>query len=451
MKFSEVIKKYNLDLVSCLFILAVFSLVWRQGNIMIGIPKIFELLILLIIGLVLCRLVFSRNFPSIIKNFYLSLKPYIFLLTTLLILIFIGHLNSIFSYPAWNLYLLNTLVEYARIIFVFLFFFLTIYLVRENPDIKKPILGAVALSPLLLWLALVPAWESLFLDGGRLRGTANDPNYLASWIILGILISSVFFLWEKKRMKWLGLVNLFLIAPLLLWTGSRGAWLSAGLSGIFITFWYLYQNFSWNRGCNILIVGVAVFLSLILSFSILPQKSKMMILYRGVAPFLGATIMDEVINNFNRYPLITIAKNINVFQVQFNKDYFDFGQNRQDLLMAGSRLLIHSPLGLGPAYYNWSPVGIIDGRKQGSHNLWLEVGLSAGWAGLATWLVFLGFVGKNAWFLFKQDDFVDIILAVSLISILILSVFLDIFTLRWLWLLMAMIVAVSFSKKNSKK
>lgn len=399
-------------LIPILFAVSVFSLIWRAGF-----PKPFELLLGLTILLAVWHFALDRE-TSISNWGLIALRKYGILMAVILTSAIVGILYSVSVFEEVLSHRTEIYLEYARVIFVFILFFFTIYVINRYRDSLKLSLGAIVVAPVVLIAAFAPWWRDFFVDNARLIGAKNDPNYLATFIAMGLIISWTYFLYTNSHKKWLGIFAMSFNIPLLLWTGSRSAFLSIALAYILLLSLYLSSKFSSLKARKALTLFGILILFLIFSYFILPSDSLTSLYER--APSSRTTVSE------------------------FTYDGFDYSRGR--LWSEGYSKSLRAPLGFGFAYHNWNPIGDI-GRP---HNLWLEVALSSGWVGLSSFIIILVFVVKNILSLLKDRNFVTVSLAVGFVYLLISGLFLDMFTLRWLWLIMGMIVGYSFLKSDEK-
>ena len=66
------------------------------------------------------------------------------------------------------------------------------------------------------------------------------------------------------------------------------------------------------------------------------------------------------------------------------------------------------------------------------------------------WFVFLGVVSKSAIQILKKKNFIGTVLPICFLFLLISGTFVDIFTLRWLWLIIGMVVGYSLIDDDAK-
>jgi hypothetical protein len=118
--------------------------------------------------------------------------------------------------------------------------------------------GSVALVAVAIATATLAAvglerrWPrfSLEFDGvHRLSGSFGYPNALGLFAALGLVLS----LGVRKRQRWIGLAGAFTSVVVVVWSGSRGAWLAAGV-GLVV----LLVGGSAKRSWRVICGGVAI-------------------------------------------------------------------------------------------------------------------------------------------------------------------------------------------------
>lgn len=440
------VSKILQNVIPSLFTLAVFSLIWRQGNILLsGVPKPFEALIVIVAGLVLFGLTTGRIPSSSVRALKPVVRLYGSLFAALLFFSVLGNLVSAVTFPESSRFRLDIAAEYGRALFVFALFFLTVYLVRTYKKVMPWTLGALATAPLVMLAAFVPRWQDFFVENGRLIGAQADPNYLASFIALGILVSAIFFLYERSRVRWLGLINIFFITPTFLWTNSRAALVSMAITMFALTVLYIKRKSSFVSVRNILLLFGIFVLSFAGSFTLLPSDSQVLIYERTISPFVSSEDFHEISKNIHAEEGRPAIRAVKLEDIEFNQSFFNRIRGR--LWGAGVVMLARAPLGFGFSFYRWNLVAGVGAP----HNTWLEVGLTSGWGGLAVFITLIGIIFVKVSRLFKDSNWMGISVGFAVIYILLNASFLDMFTLRWLWLIIGMVVGYSFLKEDETK
>lgn len=423
-----------------IFALAVFSLIWRQGNVILaGLPKPFEMLIIVVATLILIDLFVSKESRVFVRSLWSVWRLYGLLFGVLFLFVLVGHASSTISSPEWMMFKLEVYFEYARIAMSFLVFFVAAYTVVRYRKTLRWSLLAISVSPLVLFAAFLPQLRGFFSVSGRLIGARNDPNYLATFLALGLIIASAYFLYTRSSSRWLGIFYIIVLSPLFLWAYSRAAFLSIALALISLSVVYIISERTLKDFVFVSVLGLVFIFATTASFFILPSDSQFLIYHRSVAPVFPSEVLREFMADFISNGDVELHA---IVLRNTPSDTFDISRGALWKEALGRSAV--SPLGFGPAYHNWNPVGTI-GRP---HSLWFEVVLTAGWLGFILWLTLIFSVAKRAWQLVRLRNFTGIALATSYAYLLLNSFFLDMFTLRWLWLIMGIIVGYSFLNNN---
>ncbi len=421
---------------SVLLVLAVFGFIWRaRTSFSIPVPEPFEVLVFLI-GCVLAVGFLRSSLPRV-KEFTSEMKRYRLVLAVILAAPLLGLLGSSLAGLGWLEYTGEAAKEYARLLVGVFIFLAAAYIAFLRPQIVKPIFAAIAASPLPLWFALILPLQPFFLQAYRLRGLGNDPNYLSAWIATGVVASTILFLWERSRVRWLWFGAAILAAPLLLWAMSRAVWFAAAFALLVAGILFIREELSWDKARLLGTVFFGLMISLAVGYLLLPVPSQSIIATRLISPFLDDEHLSRVI--------VLATRGGGIAQ----SDVFAAGIDKKvELWSEGGRRFLKSPLGFGPAYYFWYPAGVVgvgemDKHKLSVHELYLETGLVGGWLGFGAWLYFIFFLGRGATRLARTLEPQFLALAISFFMLLLSGFFFDMFTLLWLWLIMGLVAAYS--------
>ncbi len=424
-----------------LFGAAIVTLTWRLG---IATPpvKLFEVLILLLLGWQVLAAVSGASSPAAavaLRRTARATAPWWGLLFFGAAL---GWLWSIAAIPAARGYFLVAALEYGRMLFAAMLFGLVVHVVVTVGGGVRRWLWLIMLASLSLFPALYPGWREYFFgfDDFRLRGPGSDPNYMGSWLALGATIAAGF-CFSLRRYRALAVMGLVGSAALLIMTISRTALLAVfagiGIVAIIAIFQRKKPHRAW------LAAGVVIFLAIgfISGFALAPITTRAGITHRLIVPFLGKDAGQAVSANPS---LSEIARNLG----NFSSSVSGPEDGRLALWRRGGELFFTHPLGLGPAYYHWQPLGATaDGKPLASHNLFLETALTAGWLGLIGLGGLLWFLGRQAALIYRKPD--GPTLVGCLVVLLITSLFLDTLTLRWLWVIAGLTVVAGMEKPDS--
>ncbi len=439
----ERFRKLYAKFIPILFLFSIVGLVWRRQNTVVtDIPKAFEGILLALFLLVVVHLIISKFKDPIVQYAKIFFFPYGIITVVLLLCAIGGNVVSVYRFPSWIDNAREVVFEYIRIIFVFLFFFITAYFVSEYKKVASWILGILAVSPLVLFLAYLPSWQDFLVFKGRLIGFEGDPNYLAVTIGLGILISLAAWFFSEKNLKWLGLLGFFLYTLLFVWANSRGA--SVALGG---TFLILMAAYLFMRGFSLPHVGkVALTLcigviALALGFLIIPRASQFQVFERNMSPFSSYATLRKIALSQSSNDKVAFNE-VLTSGLTFNDRFVE--TIRGNIWKAGTVMFLDFPLGLGPASFKWNPVGGL-GR---AHNTYLEIGITAGWIGFLVWLALLIIIFLRCYEASRSNDMLALALSACFVYLLLNMFFLDMFTFRWLWLIMGTIVGYDLFRRK---
>ncbi|MFH1694431.1 MAG: O-antigen ligase family protein [Patescibacteria group bacterium] len=354
-------------------------------------------------------------------------------------------IGSVLSFPEWVSSAPKVYLGYVSMIIVSSAFFVSTYVVcRYRKSLHWGLL-AMAVSPVIFFAAFIPRWQNFFIRYTRLIGAQDDPNITASFIATSLLIASVFYLYKKSRLRWLGGLCIFLSMPLFLWAGSRGAMLSVAIVLISLSALYFSQGPSWKRIGAVFTLFCIFILSISVAITVLPEPTKVLLYQKSIKPILPNQGLSEfVLKNWilegdDEFYADAILRNVSAET---------FSISRGNLWSLAFKEIVKSPFGFGPAYHNWHPIQY----GKGAHNLWLQIPLTVGWGGFLAWFIFIGAIFRSAIQILKKEDFAGMALSAAFLFFLVSGIFIDILTLRQLWLVMGMIVGyASLQKINEEK
>jgi len=423
------LSNFRRNIIPVSFTVAVFSLVWRQGNTEASyVPKLFEGLIVALVIYIALEFIFSKEARTFAVQMQPIWKSYGPIFSWLTVFMVVGTAMSLLSIPQSSSFIKEMSFEYIRSIFSFLLFFMTAYIVFRYKNSTSWFLGALVVSPLIFYLAFSPKLQDFFVSNTRLIGAQADPNYTASFISLGIVVASTFYLYTGSHSRWLGGLFMVLLMPLFLWAHSRGMIIAIAITLIILSAFYLFRGPSWKRTGRVFVLfGIIVF-SVVGTLFILPQDARVSIYRRSIVPIVFNETLRDIIASFLE------GDNIEIMGSPVGID--SFASSRGYVWRDAFYKTIKAPMGFGPAYQDWSPLE----HGTEAHNLWFEVSFTAGWGGLLLFFVFLNKIFRSAAQILKEKNFISTTLPMLFLLLLLGGVSLDIFTLRWLWLIIGMVV-----------
>ncbi|RJQ29498.1 hypothetical protein C4571_01480 [Candidatus Parcubacteria bacterium] len=464
---TEVTGNFFYRAASFLFLLAIVSLVWRRNHFVnfgeyTPTVKFTEVSAFLALIAVVLALIFSKSLRrNEARNALLAYWGKYFLLFSVFL--------AVGSF--WTLLFLHRglesidVLQYGRIFFGMTLFFLALFLGFGRPSYARLLvlsfLSAIALLPVLFLSEDVVVRNYLIVSPSSYTLLASQPGtiVLGSFLIFPAVILFSLFVAGKGFKKVVSYVGAMLLMSLVLWTGSRAAWLGT-LFGCFVVvgvyaYWKKSQKEVW-------IYSLAVILMLICSFLILPRLARNTVLVRvfpdlRVDVQLDRKVLEKIAASPDELTLDRIAflwlrlPTRYYFTAHRPKPELGFYDGRGQIWIEHAKEAALNPLGLGPAYADVlsseKPAGFSEtlsyARSANAHNLWLQVLLSAGVGGLAVFLFMTVDILRKLFVLVKSNyATITLWLAGGVVGILINLFFIDGLELRWLWVLFALVVLV---------
>jgi hypothetical protein len=436
------IKNWFDKIIIVLLTLSIASLIIRKGNFMITfLPKPFEILIVIIIGIFIASLILKKtNIKELISLF----PPKIFLsILGLIMSTIVGWLITIL----WKGISINSdmVFDFGRLILAILVFIFVIIYTIKYPDSFKYYFFAL-FSPVFytisIFLPKIAIQYGLAMDDGRFYGLMNNPSTVSKLILISLLFSFSFYLFEQKNklFKICFFVITIGLMSLIFWSGTRAAILSSCIGFALITFLYIKYNFSKK---DTLIALTSVFLIFCLGFLIIPDLSKKVIINR---------VFTQNVNNLTILELKDI-KTINIFKKTMGTKSSGTSETRLTIWPYFIKKIIRNPLGMGPAYYThtFTRVGP-NNDLAGAHNSFLEIILYGGWVAIISFLFLLTIAIKNLIFSIKYnfDKKIPVALLSALVALTIALSFDDHFRLYWFWILLALSISYKYTIQKNK-
>ena len=319
------------------------------------------------------------------------------------------------------------LVEYARLIFCVLLFYITVHFSSDRKTFKRVLLllmmstglvGIAGLYPIAIYIQTrtFPARSSVL---NRLSMTFNDPNYYGAFAAVGLLIGLGYLLWQpqqRPRNRLIVFTYCIVQGINVLFTMSRSAWIMTILGFGLIM---VITDRTKRQLCQI-------FTLLLICIGLL-----------GIGYFVLQSTAPFFIHSLLRRGSLQV--------ILGQQD-----QQRFDLWRGALSMIADKPLGVGLAnhLYNYAPYAYaMDTLVQVPHNVYLQVGSELGVHGLLTWSVLqtVSFIELSKVRIQHQDTELGAwkkILWLISIAFLIEGLALNTLTLRHMWFSMGLGIAL---------
>lgn len=440
-------------IISILLLIADASLIIRIGIVKPYTLQLFEFFILLCL-LLSCISWAMFGIDSYTKSLY---KKYgkIFLLVSLFLIV--GTISASLLYGITQQDSISLIKDFFYLFTVFLGLVFHVQY-AGNKKFRDQAYWLMSLPLVFAIFLVIPSTAGrlgLLGNSDTLVALHNNQSVFAIYLLIPLAFFSIKTIYEKKygfkMLSWLAGIFSF---SLILWTGSRGAWLASCILFLSIAMFNSYENILFAQKIKrFVVLGFCIIISITASFFILPHSVKVMALDR-VFPSVTNYHPDPETLNATKISLNTIfSKPTNILSdnssgtpVFLTSPAY---QDRQHIWPKALNILIHHPEGLGPEYAAMS-AGIIgpDGHWIPSHNTFLQIALSGGVLLLALMLYLLWIVSKK---LYQTAHDPEKVLLFSLwISTLFALLFNDHFlALPWVWIIAGIILAKTKSRETA--
>lgn len=415
-----------------IFFVPIFFL--RQCHNNFEIPKniLFQILTEILLFFYVVKLVISpkdQNWLKRIKKFWPAI-----------IFIFILGISTVFSQVKWFSFWGSWERRMGFLTWSHFFIFsLILFLnLKSKKQIYRILVSILCSSVFVVVYGLMQsqgldifAWTYDPFERGRIFSTIGQPNFLGSWLLLVLPLPFVFSYHRNFKVKILTFLFFLLLLYILFLTKSRGA-----IVGLFALFAFLLFAWLWSKNKKLIIIPILFFLIIII--------------------FLFSNQTNVKDSNEPSISLPFLARLHSFTNLQ------EAGQYRLKHWQASLDLIKQRPiLGYGiatqrfnfPKYYQ--PEFAIYEKPNiyldYAHNDILDVLLSAGFLGLISYLLFLGYVFWGGWkyFLNKSKKVESRIMTLLLMAglfgylISILFSFHVTSTLLYFWLFSCLIIILS--------
>lgn len=315
--------------------------------------------------------------------------------------------------------------------------YLLLYYHAPDPQFRKAILYSLFFPlvwSIFLFMPETAVRAGLTGDFNTLVGLSRNQNILAASLLIPfgwswhkVLISS-----KLTFLKIPYYAAATLSCSLIIWTGSRGAYLAgAFILGCLLV--YAIKVSKFRASTYLLLAGFLVTVSLVISVLLVPHEGKVAVQKRiSPGPFIWETSVTSANPSPVQTPSLLLPKN--------TLDLMIPAQSRGNLWKQGGILAATHPFGLGPEYALVS--GLIrekDGRLAPAHNTILQVVLSGGFILLTGFGIllyrFLTYIRCHI----KNPEMAAYIFIIGGIVItMLLNDYL--FTLPWAWIMIALFI-----------
>ena len=409
-------------------LLAIGTLFYRRD--IFYLIKPFEILISLAVIFTVIALINSRKKRDELKNTLKLHSDWLKIFFLMFIFSAIGTLNGYLIYGLEEEIFIRTVGNFIYLFINVLAFFLVIHYNNQDSKFKNYLLLSFY-SPLIfapfIFMPGIAERLALFSDGIHFYGLHKNPTTFGFLAFYTLILLTIAYLASNQRYKkilyWTGCIGIF---SLIIWTGSRAAWLAAFIALIWITS-YLYQKHKKNA-IKFLIITL---LSAVISFMVLPYRTKIMALDR---------IYPQISNYFpvafklEQKPFKTILNEIAVNPLP-SLPY----QSREIIWPQALNLFFKNPFGLGPEYFRLTKSIKQSGAFTHSHNTILQAGLTGG---IGLLIVYLFIIWKITNKLKSQNkDYEWLALSIIMLGSLIFSLIGELlFIIPWIWIGMALVI-----------
>lgn len=421
---SNIINKIkNLTLLEfnkSLLLLAIFSLIYRNGSFTDSYSNPFEIIFVLLFILTFIDIIKNNK----IKEFWLAVPRKIWIASfCLLASVLLGWIIAIFIINIPQTF--NNILEFGGFAIGLATFFLVLFYIKNDEVYAKKCLYALLISLVYIY-AISPQVANYFhlVDGTAFVGFTINQNIVSKVLLIPILFFTTYTLFEErsKSLKLIYFIISVALVSLLFWTGSRGALLAMALSFMFVCLIFILHNFHWEK---IFAGGGLVFIIIICGYLITPSYAQTSFFERNLS--------------FNK---ITVMKNLifgnNIYQDKTSKDYV-LTETRLKLWPMYTKEVIKNPFGFGPNTH--MDMTMLNGEyiMIGPHNTYIEILFWGGVLGLFSFLYILLSAFKNLK-IKLQTNFnpITVALLAILLALSIALSFNDSLQFFWFWIILAL-------------
>lgn len=334
-------------------------------------------------------------------------------------------------------------VRFAAITFYLIALFVALIVWRDMENHLNHLAAAYALSFVPVVTAL--PWGSELQIGDRFMGWFKDPNVLAAYAVPGILLClSILAIRGVRAKGWQSLSLAVALAILIGITASRGAFvnLGIGIGALFIlAIWYRLR--AWvvaTTGFVVVALATGLWLGPLLSVvdDLATREGGIVV---EESPSQGAQSGSDLPAAQGQ----TVSSSPEPVALSSRPFWSDPG--RINNYVAGMRVAVGHPLGVGPANYERHAIQYAPANEpfaNAAHSLYFRALVETGALGLVSLLVFLGGVLRLSWPSRAEsgDQFIPLFLVSTLAGALVHSILIDTIHWRHFWLIIGFAVAL---------
>lgn len=372
-------------------------------------------------------------------------------------------IGTTISVTVFGVFAPDTLREYARIIAAYIVCLEVYTIAKQNHGFVKTALYALAASSVLLPFMIYAPQSILpfFLDESRTRfmGFLYDPNYYATLQILPAFILLWISFQRTRDRHWTISVTAFLLFSLsvgsIIWSGSRGGVAGLAVAAMVIIGFILWK-LPWKTAS---VYTLLVIVGCTMGYKLMPDHGKQNITARAqtiivatvpepIKPNAMTSISTSSTASGSASPIqLSVLKKIMtpLFKLTAQQGRFPIWANAW-------KKFLDNPFGYGPGYGNVVDIqGSYNDHHRVAHNTALQILLTGGI--ILMIIVAMGiFVLGNTVLAFRGPLGEIHYLVAALVGIVIASLFLDSLWSRWIWIIVALIAAISHNySKNSHR
>lgn len=306
--------------------------------------------------------------------------------------------------------------------------------------------------------------------GGLFLGFHDSRTAFGNFLLIPFAVMLALFIKNRKMSfkisAWIGTTAL---TALILWTSARGAYFTIILITLFVYFITTSRKKLLPRAFLFLSVGI---ISVAIAYIFLPQRARNTVLLRvfpqysylqnlssfsqeeltriGITPdTITATRKSTTLFNTDGLVMVPIVRDGDLLKFILKNPRPELNtSSRISIWSQALPLFLQNPFGLSTQFYNTSKKiddEAVSSHLAGSHNTFLQIGLSGGWIAL---LLFLGYIFKIYKSLkdTRDESWEWLALAAANFGIFITLLFDDRLFDPWAWVITSLAIAYAYTR-----